>query len=83
METIKNKFKSNPGCNTMHPNLLWCKMMRAIEIWPALSSIVISSPVAIRGKYLLYLYNYYIYNSELNKDKFSSDFVEFDSSIDP
>ena len=35
METIKNKFKSNPGCNTMHPNLLWCKMMRAIEIWPA------------------------------------------------
>ena len=34
METIKNKFKSNPGCNTMHPNLLWCKMMRAIEIWP-------------------------------------------------
>lgn len=35
METIKNKYKSNRGCNTMHPNLLWCKMLRAIEIWPS------------------------------------------------
>jgi len=34
METIKNKYKSNQGCNTMHPNLLWCKILRAIEIWP-------------------------------------------------
>ena len=35
METVKNKYKSNQGCNTMHPNLLWCKMLRAIEIWPS------------------------------------------------
>lgn len=34
METIKNKYKSNKGCNTMHPNLLWCKILRAVEIWP-------------------------------------------------
>lgn len=34
METIKNKYKSNSGCNTMHPNLLWCKILRAVEIWP-------------------------------------------------
>lgn len=34
METIKNKYKSNQGCNTMHPNLLWCKILRAVEIWP-------------------------------------------------
>lgn len=34
MEIIKNKYKSNQGCNTMHPNLLWCKILRAVEIWP-------------------------------------------------
>ena len=34
METIKNKYKSYQRCNTMHPNLLWCKILRAVEIWP-------------------------------------------------
>ena len=34
METIKNNYPSNYSCNTMHPSLLWCKLLYAVKVWP-------------------------------------------------
>ena len=33
--TVKNKYHSNYGCANMHPNLLWCKLLYAVDWWPA------------------------------------------------
>lgn len=31
---VKNKYHTNYGCINMHPNLLWCKLLYAVEWWP-------------------------------------------------
>ncbi len=34
MEVITNEYEHNRQCANIHPNLLWCKLLYAVDIWP-------------------------------------------------
>ena len=35
ISVVKNKYKCNTGCSNLHPNLLWCKLLYAVDWWPS------------------------------------------------
>ncbi len=34
MEVVANNYSHNRQCANLHPNLLWCKLLYAVDIWP-------------------------------------------------